>query len=323
MSSSNATIKNLAAVFPITVENLKPEGNRSIIKEFSLNTTTHGIPGIARSNTIHNRIFWSISFVVFTGITCFFISQAIRAYFQYETQTSLTFHDEWPQAFPAVTICNYSPFRYDLFVNDYLNYTNSMNLTNTNNVTSKDQSLYIYHFLQYKLNRNESLTNYFYSLDDMLIKCVYNNDNCSTKDFVEFLSPTYGLCHTFNALSPSINNGSVHYNNENGYSGSLDLDFYLHTRQYVPYLTDGISLVTMIHDNTQLPLIDRAETRLRPGEKYKLGYSKRTNTLLPLPYTTCNSQATPGMQAMFDQFSGATYEFGHDICFVVAVQTFT
>jgi len=46
MSSSNATIKNLAAVFSITVENLKPEGNRSIIKEFSLNTTTHGIPGI-------------------------------------------------------------------------------------------------------------------------------------------------------------------------------------------------------------------------------------------------------------------------------------
>ena len=171
--------------------------------------------------------------------------------------------------FLAFLICNYSPFRYDLFVNDYLNYTNSMNLTNTNNVTSKDQSLYIYHFLQYKLNRNESLTNYFYSLDDMLIKCVYNN--------------------------------------ENGYSGSLDLDFYLHARQYVPYLTDGISLVTMIHDNTQLPLIDRAETRLRPGEKYKLDYSKRTNTLLPLPYTTCNSQATPGMQAMFDQSSDATY----------------
>jgi hypothetical protein len=79
----------------------------------------------------------------------------------------------------------------------------------------------------------------------------------------------------------------------------------------------------MVHDNTQLPLIDRVETRLTPGRKHKLGYSKKTTVFLPAPYTTCSNTVTPGMQAMFDQFSGATYVYGQEICFQVAIQTYT
>jgi hypothetical protein len=121
---SDSTIKQIATVFPITAESLKPEpklqGNRFIIRDFGLHTSTHGIPGIARSRSIHNRVFWTISFISYTGIMLYFVIEAILAYFQYPTQTSVTFSDEWPQAFPAVTICNYSPFRYDQFIGPYL-----------------------------------------------------------------------------------------------------------------------------------------------------------------------------------------------------------
>ncbi len=78
----------------------------------------------------------------------------------------------------------------------------------------------------------------------------------------------------------------------------------------------------MVHDNTQLPLIDRLETHLAPGQKYKIGYSKVTNDFLPAPYTTCSNTVTLGMQAMFDQFSGATYAYDQEICFQVAIQTY-
>ncbi|CAF1045286.1 unnamed protein product [Adineta steineri] len=157
----------------------------------------------------------------------------------------------------------------------------------------------------------------------MLIECVYNGENCSSADFVEFISPTYGLCYTFNAQSSHINNGTIHYNNENGYSGQLQLDLYIHSHQYVPYLTDAVSIVTMVHDNTQLPLIERVGIQMVPGRKHKLEYSKKTNSFLPSPYTTCSKIVTPGMQAMFDQFSGAKYDYGLEICFIVAMQTYT
>jgi hypothetical protein len=73
----------------------------------------------------------------------------------------------------------------------------------------------------------------------MLIKCAYNGGNCSTSDFIQFISPVYGLCYTFNAQSNDINSGKLHYNNENGYSGELNLRLYMQSQQYVPFLSEG------------------------------------------------------------------------------------
>jgi hypothetical protein len=166
---SDETIKNIVTVFPVDAEALKPDSKLrrpgSIIKEYGLNTTAHGIPGIARSQSIQNCLFWTVSFLFFTDIMIYFIVEAIIAYFQYPSQTSVSIIVEWPQAFPAVTICNYSPLRYDQFIGHFLNYTNALNLTNTTYTTNftYQQSLYVNDFLIYKLNRNESLNDFFLS----------------------------------------------------------------------------------------------------------------------------------------------------------------
>jgi hypothetical protein len=78
----------------------------------------------------------------------------------------------------------------------------------------------------------------------------------------------------------------------------------------------------MIHDNRQLPLIDRAGLRLIPGRQHKLGYRKKTYVFLKSPYNQCSDHVTPGMQALFDQFSGAEYTYELEICFKVAIQTY-
>ncbi|UJR32482.1 hypothetical protein I4U23_019944 [Adineta vaga] len=329
LKPTTSAINEIAAVFPIKPEALKPDAKYRtpgpIIKEFSLNTSMHGIPGIARSESIHNRFFWTASFLIFTGIMCYFISQAIIAYFQYPTQTSVEFVGQWPQPFPGVTICNYSPLRYDQFIGPYLNYTNSLNWTNTTDTTvfTRNQGLHIIDFLQTKLNRNESLSEFYFPLESMLVKCVYNGMNCSAADFIQFKLPLYGHCYTFNALATYINNGELHYNNENGKSGALELGLYTHSHQYVPYLTDGVSIVAMVHDNQQMPLIDRANTQLAPGRKYKFGYSKKTNYLLPAPYTTCNDESSLGLKALYNQYEGIQYDYSQELCFKVAIQTFT
>lgn len=78
----------------------------------------------------------------------------------------------------------------------------------------------------------------------------------------------------------------------------------------------------MIHDNNQLPVIERLGMQLMPGRKYNLGYRKKKRSFLPSPYTTCTDQVTPAMQAMFDEFSNANYNYSIEICFKVALQTY-
>lgn len=243
---SDPTPSNLATVDSIEPDTAKSRGKSpqvwSIIREFALNTSTHGIPGIARSQSRHNRFFWTISLLAFTCIMMYFITESIRAYFEYPVQTLVSIAEENNPVFPAVTICNYSPLRYDRFIEPFLNYTNALNLTNTTDTTSftQTQSGYVRDFFQYKLNRGESLVDYFYSLGSMLLSCKYNGLNCSKEDFLTFVSSRYGYCYTFNAKSSRIRNGTLLNSGLNGQWGNLRMEFYVHSHQYVPYFSDSM-----------------------------------------------------------------------------------
>ncbi|CAF3879227.1 unnamed protein product, partial [Rotaria sp. Silwood1] len=191
---------------------------RSIIQEFALNTSTHGLPGIARSQSKHNCIFWTVSFFIFTGVMTYFVTQSIKNYFEYPTQTSVSIFVERSQVFPAVTFCNYSPARYDHLIEPFLNYTNSINATNTNDTTTftVEQVVLLRDFLQVQSNTGAPISQYLFSLDTMLIECVYNDKNCTTNDFISFLSSTYGQCFTFNAKTKTTNGSDLRYTNDDG-----------------------------------------------------------------------------------------------------------
>ena len=215
---------------------------RSIIREFALNTSTHALPGIARSQSKHNRIFWSISFVIFTGVMSYFVTQTIINYFQYPTQTSVSVVVERSQDFPAVTICNYSPARFDLVIGPLLNFTNQSHLINTTNqasftLTHIEQ---LKDFLGKKVSVDESVDEFFFNLDIMLISCFYNGQACDATDFISFISAVYGSCATFNARRKNYTEKQLRLTNEVGGTGKLLLRLYAHSHLYIPFLTDGM-----------------------------------------------------------------------------------
>lgn len=214
---------------------------RSIIREFSLNTSTHGLPGIARSESKHNLIFWLISFICFTGIMIYFVTKAILTYFDCPTQIDVDIISEWPQYFPAVSICNSSPFRLDRFMGPFLNYTNALNSNNSYNTSTMSPNLapFLADFIVDMLNTHQPLEPYLYSLPLMLYKCTFNSLPCSTENFISFTSSSYGLCYTFNAKMKNSSKDSVRYGNQNGGDGVLDLELYVHSHQYFPYYWKG------------------------------------------------------------------------------------
>jgi hypothetical protein len=172
----------------------------------------------------------------------FFIVQSIINFFNYPTQTSVSIIVDRSQPFPAVSICNYSPVRFDTFINPFLNYTNSLGLTNTtdNSTVSGTQANYIRDYFQYLFNNNytASLYNKFFPLQPMLLSCSYNGQSCNTTDFISFVSSTYGLCYTFNAKLKS-NQTYLRNVTDNGGPGKLQLRLYAYSNQYVPYISEG------------------------------------------------------------------------------------
>ena len=88
------------------------------------------------------------------------------------------------------------------------------------------------------------------------------------------------------------------------------------------HLDSGIGLVSVIHDNTQVPLIDVTGIYLSPGRRYKLGYKKKTTFFLSAPYTRCNVKIRPVMQKLFSNFNGADYRYSTTICSIQCRQSF-
>ena len=84
----------------------------------------------------------------------------------------------------------------------------------------------------------------------------------------------------------------------------------------------SVGIVAMIHDNTQLPLIDVAAIELAPGRKHKLSYKKKATYFLSSPYTDCTENIPLVMQAMFDQYEGADYAYSQGVCYTLCTQVY-
>lgn len=215
----------------------------SIIREFALNTSTHGLPGIARSESILNRIFWTVSFISFTGVLIYFVCHAILQYFTYPTNTVLSIVSQQSQQFPAVTVCNYSPYRVDLLMEAVQNYSASLNRTLSIDINNYNQSEieFVFNFIIDLVNQNNLSSDFMFSLKSLMVSCSYNGYSCTVNDFISFISPTYGLCYTFNALLKNGTDEDIRLTDENGNFGTLKLRFYTHNHLYFPLVTKGLS----------------------------------------------------------------------------------
>ncbi|CAF1442690.1 unnamed protein product [Rotaria sp. Silwood1] len=87
--------------------------------------------------------------------------------------------------------------------------------------------------------------------------------------------------------------------------------------------SQSVGMIAMVHDNAQLPLIDSAGMALATGFKHRITYTKKIISYLRSPYSTCNDEIPPMMQAMFDNYQGAEYGYSEDICYELCTEVFT
>ena len=81
-------------------------------------------------------------------------------------------------------------------------------------------------------------------------------------------------------------------------------------------------MMAMIHDNTELPLIEVGGFRLHTGQRHNLAFRRKNFQLLSSPYSNCTNTVPLAMQAMFNQYSGADYSYSQELCYVICFQSY-
>jgi hypothetical protein len=81
-------------------------------------------------------------------------------------------------------------------------------------------------------------------------------------------------------------------------------------------------MVSVVLDNTQIPLVEAAGIELTPGRKHKLSYKKKKTFLLSSPYTACTDTVALTMQAMLTHYNGADYGYVEVICYQICGQMY-
>lgn len=171
--------------------------------EWCQRSSIHGIPFItAKTAILIVKIFWIVLCLACWSFLTFIIISMITDYRRYEKSTSISMVYEAMSDFPAVTICNFSPF-YDSKKNmDAFVAERGIRINESNsaiNFTDFAADMFKGHFQNFlEENAFAAIHNLGFTLKEMLVSCEYQGKLCTYKDFYWIRDFNYGNCYRFN-----------------------------------------------------------------------------------------------------------------------------
>ena len=242
-------------------------------------STSHGLPRVLISKYSIVKIFWILAFLRGTvGASITFI-QSIVSYYQYKTVVNVAFIQEFPTAFPAITICNLNPF---------LNLKKSP----INDQEKLDQYVA-------SLNSTEQQAIGFQLNNESLISCIFNNAICNeTNDFSMFFDYNYGNCYTFNG---GENKDKLLNTTLTGSNYGLTLEILTGNPNVFFHSQKKQGLLLVVHNQTQT-LVRSIQLQngitIPPGYNSYVAVRRNLHSQLPSPYSNCITSLTTTQKAV-------------------------
>ena len=75
------------------------------VKETAENSTSHGIPNIARTDSNILKLMWLICLLGSAGGCAYLVFDSLNGYLNYEVVTKISKISETPSPFPIISIC--------------------------------------------------------------------------------------------------------------------------------------------------------------------------------------------------------------------------
>jgi hypothetical protein len=302
------------------------------IKAFAFNwigsSTSHGLPSVFRTNQTYLKIIWTLCFIASTATCGLLVVNYITTYISYGTNVNLEMVKDYPSHFPAITICNLNPY-YKRRSSNYINYVlqqnnlsyliNSLKHVSTNDTAfsllSSTNSV-IKSYTATDKNLNESSRRLLgWEMNEMLLSCYFNDNQCHASEFSWLQTYEYGNCYTFNGNSSSplkiTNSGpgtGLHIELFVG-DGSFDAQFVYPTGAYI-----------IIHNQSVTPLIANEGFPVSVAHESQISIKRTFTQKLAYPYNDClydntspDSYSSDLYKAIFNTLNHKTYRMKYCI----------
>ncbi|KAG7455288.1 hypothetical protein MATL_G00254920 [Megalops atlanticus] len=320
------SVPSVAQQAVTTTRSLEGEPLRRTAKDitaaFVRKTKFHGLKYVfARDRSQARRIFWFLAFFSCVGLLTTWSWNRLHYLLSYPAFTKI--HMVWANsmAFPAVTLCNQNLFRTsrltkaDLYHSGYWldllhqNYTVNERSLAILRDGRKQGLLNLLDFGHYApppdfhVNTTEMIDRLGHQLEDMLLECKFQGENCTYKNFTPIYT-RYGKCYTFN----SGQDGNPLLTTLKGGTGNgLEIMLDIQQDEYLPVWgeTDETSyeagIKVQIHSQDEPPFIDQLGFGVAPGFQTFVSCQQQLLQYLPPPWGDCKS--TPIDSEFFSTYS--------------------
>lgn len=289
---------------------------KDVLIESFLNASGHGIPRLfKKSYPILIRLTWLILILASYGYCFYIITTTMIQYLKFDLQSNIQIIYQNPIEFPAIDICNLSPYDYDnankiisIFVEEnnitYKNFTTKSQRDNLLNrmltqieadFRANNNNSIFYDKLINKLNElsddylREDLINLFklsYDLKETMIDCKFNNLPCTVNDFYLYHNFYYGNCYRFNGgLNYSMNKIDILSTNIPGWKYGLQIE--LKKSKAIISYRSGFRILINNQTTNFYAFPEEDGISVSPGFTTNIALSKTYFETMPWPYTNC------------------------------------
>ena len=279
-----------------------------------------------------------------SSLAAYTVIESILTYFAFQVITTTRSEHETPTTFPKITLCNgyifSTGYGLDLLKEANLKYypnLDVMNETQMKNVNflNKIGIIKNIHLAASGkvIDRNfsdENRKRLAHDLDDILLKCKYNYQPCTSADFLWTFDTYYGNCYIFNSGFNST--GQPVPLKKSSTAGSLfglQLDMYVNFNESLKaFRWKGLGRGLLFRVDNSSYLTDHSVdgVKVAGGFQTDIVVNRAFKRSLPKPYSNCEieeSSPRKGVSEFYDLIAQSSYEYTQQLCFVQCYQKLT
>lgn len=268
-------------------------------------SSIHGLSNIFISKRPFNRLLWLMFFIIFVLLAILFVKTAFTEYYKYEVNTELKIRQKNEIEFPTITVCN-------LELCGFINYDFAAYLKKHKQDEETRSGINIDNIIEDEYKRQNIKTNLFSAkeiflrkydpsnlekvlsdttdfFNNMLVNCIFNQQNCTYEDFEFYRMGEFSKCYKFNSgLNIHKQNVSIRKVSRFGKQNGLRIELNLgKNHECKSPLTSTSGLAIYIHEPSYSLNEDDDAILARPNTQTEIVLELTNVEKLPHPYSDC------------------------------------
>ena len=288
----------------------KNEKVKNLLRDILYNSLAQAVIKLILTPHVVLKIFLIACVLASTGLASYLVIEAIMTFLEYGVSTTSRIIFENPTLFPKVTFCNVNWFTTEYaykLTQTGLQWSQIMGL-------SKDEKKKLGH-----------------SLEDILIKCSFNNFQCNSSDFTWHFDLNYGNCYTFNSGFDSSKKEKIELKKSTTVGLDFGLQVTLYVNLYEKLMSDttnifGLGALIRIGNSSYSSDYSNGGIFVPPGSSSFISVKREFKSILPKPYSNCEIDSnSPFFKRGWDLYNlvgQSEYVYSQQLCFSQCLQRY-